>query len=111
MNIGILLVKMRNCPLGEMAHNILKLRQCVRSKHMDIRSNTPVIKTLWDFVLSVEIDEREPFEGWDAPGVIRGRVPRNRASIKRKRVDSKRGTEERPRRSLRFAYSIEYINQ
>ncbi|GJJ06450.1 hypothetical protein Clacol_000642 [Clathrus columnatus] len=64
--IGILLVKMRNCPWPERAAQVSAMRTHTRSKHKDIRGNDQVMKTMWVFIDQIST-KGASFEGWDSP--------------------------------------------
>ncbi|KAF8585948.1 hypothetical protein K439DRAFT_1659991 [Ramaria rubella] len=85
--IGVLLAKMRNSPWEDRAEAVLKMRQCTREAHKDIRSNERVMKTMWTYVEKVKTNVADPYEGWEGPGTDGDPPIKKKVIKKRKRKE------------------------
>lgn len=55
-NTGVLLFVMRKRPIEQKADAIFRLRKTIRSEFKDIRNNSTVAKSMWNFINTVDMN-------------------------------------------------------
>lgn len=53
--LGVLIYRMKERSLGDMAKEIDRMRHDVRAKHVDIRNNSRIVNSLWEFCQTVDV--------------------------------------------------------
>lgn len=76
---------MRNASYEAMAEQILALRSYTRQLHKDVRSNERVMRSMWEFIEAVKLNDPDPFQGWEAPGLTEPLQTGKRTTVARKR--------------------------